>query len=322
MRDTEHVNIINGSSLTIGGRSIFKNEFPLGEGWYSMRLRFNISVTIGTGTGAIPEGELKFIRNIFLRTDRGETLVNLPGRAIYKIATVKAGSPPRKDAVAAATAVYSVNLLIPFVDSSMLRPEDTILDTARYNSVTLDIQTGTVADLFTSVGTSSVTATLDCEVERSKFALDEGARPIAHITYEFNPPQDASSQTYVDLEQAPDLNIKRLYVHSCSSGVAGSPFSGTNADDVQDLSSLTDQSGYIVQERIHEMIQDANKDDYSLESVLTGIEVHDFVKDGSINSAIYTGDKSRLRYQWSNTAGVASGDLVTVAYEGVRSLKD
>ena len=97
--------------------------------------------------------------------------------------------------------------------------------------------------------------------------------------------------------------------------------SGANADDVQALESVLDQSGYIVRERFHEMIQNQNKDDYSLETILAEISVIDFVRDGSINSSLYPGDRSRLQYAWSNKAGVAAGDVVSLAFEAVRGLK-
>ena len=320
-RDLEIINAIRGSALTVNGRTVFSREFAMGEGWYRMMLRVNIVVTIGTGSGAIAESELLFVKNILLRTDRGEILCNLPGRAIYKIAAVKAGSPPRKDAMAAASATYSVDLPIWFVDEKTVRPEDTILDTARYQSVTLDVQIGGVADLFTTVGTSSVTATLDVDIERSKGLLPPEAQPVLHISYDYAQPIDAASATTIELERSPDLAYKRLYVHECSSGTAGVPFSGANADDVKNLESIRDQTNYIVQDRVHEMIQNQNKNDYSLESVLAGITVTDFIRDGSLISALMTGDKSRLQYLWTNKSGVAANDIVTVAFEGIRKLK-
>ena len=321
LRDLEQVTVFNGSTLNTNGRTVFSKEFPLGEGWYKIIPRINIAVVIGTGSGAIAESELLFVKNMLLRTDRNEELVNLPARAIYKIAAAKTGSPPRKDAMAAATATYRVSLPTFFVDDKLFRPEDTILDTSRYNSITLDIQLGTVADLFTTVGTSSVTATLDLEIERSKGYLPPEAQPYYHINNTFVPPVDASSLTFIDMERSPDLSVKRFYVHASATGTAGQPWSGANADDVQNIESFQDQNTFIIQKRIHEMIQNQNKDDYSLESVLAGVTIFDFVRDGSILSSLVTGDKARLQYLWDNKAGVASGDLVTLSYEGIRLLR-
>ena len=322
MRDLEVISVLRTSALTVNGRTVFTDQFPMGEGWYRAMLRIGLVVTIGTGSGAIAEGELLIIKNILLRTDRGETLCNLPGRAIFKIAVSKANTLPRKDAIAAATATYFIDIPIFFVDQTMFRPEDTILDTARYNSVTLDIQMGGVADLFTTVGTSSLTMTLDFEIERTKGILPPEAQPAMHINYEFAPPIDANSSTTIELTRAPDLAYKRLYVHECSAGSSGVPFSGANADDVKNLESIRDQNNFIVQERIHEMIQNQNKLDYSLEAVLAGSTITDFVRaDGSLITALMTGDKTRLQYTWTNKAGVAANDFVTVAYEAIRSLR-
>ena len=325
-RDLEEINLIRGAALSVGGRTVFSREFPMGEGWYKFIPRVNITVTIGTGTGAIAEGELRFIKNLLLRTDRSEILCDAPGRQVYKIAHVKSGSAPRKDAVAAASATYRVTLPLFFVDDKLMRPEDTIVDTARYNTLTLDVQLGTVADLFTTVGTSSVVCTLDVDVLRSKGILPEGAQPLFFQQLGFVPPVDAASLTTIDLERSPDLAYKRLFMHASSAGAAGVPWGGANADDVQDLESMRDQSNFIVQERVHEMIQDSNKDDYSLEAVagaapIPGLTVFDFVRDGSLRSALMSGDKSRLQYNWTNKAGVAANDIVTVGYEAIRSLK-
>lgn len=51
---SEIVNIFSNRPLTVGGVTTIEQDWPLGEGWYEIILRFNISLTIGTGTGALP----------------------------------------------------------------------------------------------------------------------------------------------------------------------------------------------------------------------------------------------------------------------------
>lgn len=327
-RDLEIISHSRGEALTLGGPRTFGKDFPLSEGWYQLMLRFSTDITIGTGTGPIAESELSIIKSVVLRTSAGEVLCNLPARALYKIATAKAASLPRKDAMAAATAVYRADVPIYFVDDRMKRPEDSILDTSRYSGISLEIITGTIADLFTTVGTAVLNSVkLDIEIERTKGRVPPktkdgpGGQPLFHVFYGAAQSQDASVQTFIDLERAPDLAYKRLFAHGSSAGVAGGVFTGANADDVQDLESIVDQSGDIVRERVHEMIQNHNKREYSLEAVQAGITVFDFVRDGSINSALYPGDRSRLQYKWSNKAGVAANDVVSLAFEALRGLK-
>lgn len=322
--NAEYVNLITGQALQVNGKTVFSDPLPVGEGWYRAHLRFNLAFTVGTGTTPIAEGELHFIKNILMKTDRGEIICNLPGKALYKIASFKAGIvAPRKDAIAAATGTYSVNIPIYFSDHyrSMDRPEDTILDTKRYSSVTIEVTLGTVADLLSTVGTSSVTATMDLEVIRTKGILPKEGSPIAVISYDYRNPVDASTLQFILMERAQDLAYKRLYVHSCTGGTAGVPFAGVNSDAVQNVVQIKDQAGFIIKDRVHRMIQESNQIDFSLESIITGMEVHDFVQEGSIQAALLTAGKSLLQYQWTNQAGVAAGYIVTLASEGVRSLK-
>lgn len=318
---SERANLITGGALNNNAQTPFSNQFPMGEGWFEMWLRFNFTIVIGTGAGPVTEGELLIIKNILLRSDRGEILCNLPGRALYKMATYRCGSPLRKDAIAAASATYRVSLPIYFADMYMLRPEDSILDTKRYNSVSLNVTIGGLADLFTAPGTATLVSTLDVEVERSFGRLPPEAEPLFHINYDFRPPVDAASTALIDIERSSDLNLKRLFVHSGTTGTAGVPWSGVNADTVQAVAQVKDQNRFIEKDRIHAMILDKNKTDAGLESVLAGVEIYDFVKDKSITSAMATADKSVLQYVWTNQGGVGANSIVTLTQEGIRTLK-
>lgn len=322
--NAEYVNIATGTTLGINGKTVISDPLPVGEGWYRMHLRINEILVVGTGTTPIAEGELHFIKNILFKTDRGEIICNLPGKAIYKIASFKARLvAPRKDAIAAASATYSVNLPIYFADhySAMDRPEDSILDTKRYSSMTVEISLGTVADLLGTVGSSSVTATCDIEVVRTKGLLPKEGQPLGVISYDFRNPVDANTIQFIFLERAQDLVYKRIYVHSCTGGVGGVPWAGVNSDAIQNIVSIKDQSGFVIKDRIHRMIQESNQVDYQLESIITGVEVHDFVQEGSVQAALLTGGKSLLQYQWTNQGGVAANSIITAATEGLRSLK-
>jgi len=317
----ERANVITGNALTANGQTAFSKEFPMGEGWYQLRLRINYVVVIGTGAGPIAEGELLAISNVLLRTDRGELLCNLPGRALYKIATYRYGSAPRKDAIAAASATYRVYLPIFFSDEWMRRPEDTVVDTKRYNSVSLQVTMGGLTNLFTAPGTATLTINMDAEIERSFGRLPKEAEPVFHVSYDFRPPVDASVTQNIEIERSSDMSIKRAYVHSGTTGTGGVPFSGANADTIQNVILIKDQNRFIEKDRIHAMIQDGNKVDAMLESVIAGLEVYDWVRDKSISSSLATGDKSVLQYSWTNQGGVGANSIVTFAAEMIRTLK-
>lgn len=341
---TEKVQVITGQALTPNGRTVFTNQLPLGEGWYRMDLTFYIVLTLGTGAGVTAgnDYELRVIRGIQIRTDRGEIIVNLPGRALHKIAWMKAGTQPHRDVMAAvgAPTTYIVHIPIYFADPWALRPEDTVLDTSRYNSVTLDVSMGPAADLLDAIGTGTYTATMDCNLIRSKGPLDKEAKPIAHISYDFRQPIDASVGTVIDLERATDLWLRRLYIHeSVVSAVVnpGQPCWGINSNAIQNIISVRDQSGFIVQQRTAANIAFDNKIEFGLESYaddvaapanavgnrpMAGWYCHDFMEhDDSANSALFTGNKSILQYSWTNVGGPAAGSFITAVTESHRTLK-
>lgn len=320
----EYVNLLTGNAANVNGKTVISDPLPVGEAWYRAHIRIALIFVVGTGTTPIAEGELNFIKNVLFKTDRGEIVCNLPGRGLYKIASYKAGIvTPRKDAIAAASATYFVNLPIYFAShyTETDRPEDTVLDTKRYSSVTLELQLGTVADLLGTVGTSSVTCTVDMEIVRTKGIMPEKGQPTGVIAYDYRNPTDAAVAQQVFLERAADLSYKYLYVHSATGGTPSVPMSGVNADSIQNLVSIKDQNGFITKDRVHRMIQESNQMDFSLESILTGMEVHDFVQEGSTQAALATVGKTLLQYQWTNQGGVGANSLITVLHEGIRGLK-
>jgi len=327
---SERPNLITGAALNNAGQTQFSKEFPMGEGWYCLLMMFNLSLTIGTGTTPITEGELLFIKNVLLRSDRGEILCNLPGRALWKISALKNGALPFKDAIAAATAVYRVHLPIYFCDPEggplqMLRPEDTVLDTSRYNSLSLQVTLGSVADLLGTPGTATVAVTLDLEVERSFGRLPgtkpgEGGKPIAHINYDMRPPVDANVTQAIDIERSAEMSLKRIYLHSGQSGTGGVPWSGANNDAIIATLQIKDQNRFIEKDRLWRAVQNQNKLDSMLEALLSGVLMFNFVSDKSIAAALATADKSVLQTTWINGTAPANS-IVTLTQEAIRTLK-
>lgn len=318
--NTERVNFIRGQALVVNGSQLFSDKFKMGHGWMAMHLHIAVSVTIGSGSGALSDGLLRLVKKVLLKTDRGELICNVPGRALSYIAAYRNGTRPQITTLAASTGTYDVYLTIYFTDPKMARPEDTILNTARYKSVDLEVQLGSTADLYGTPGTSSYTATIDVDVERTYGALPPEAMPLYFISYDSRPPQDASSNPNIEMEKSPDLSYKRLYAFYGDTGTAGVPWSGNANDTYPQRVNIQDQERFIEKDRIHGFVQAANKIDAHLETQLAGVEVYDFVKDGTIFSALSSGDKSSLQFALTQS-GAAANSIFTLTHEGIRLLK-
>lgn len=321
----ERVNVLRGAPMNIGGRTVFSKELPVGEGWHRLNMKFSFTVTIGTGTGPrAGTGLLQIIRNVLLRTDRGEQPCNAPGHLLYFINWINSGVTPQVSTLAAANGTYDVYLSIPFVGKRLARPNDTILDTARYNTVSLDINLGNVADLYTTPGTATVTCALDLSLVRTRGILPEEARPRYYVEYNFRQPVDAATTTSIDLERSPDLSYQRLYLNTMSSGTAGLPFYGTPANTIISRSTLKDQSSFIVNDEVFNSVRAANAQTFALTQNpdgINGLNVFSFIDaDGSVQSSLFSGDKSILQHTWVNDTAPANS-IVTMGTEGIRLLK-
>jgi hypothetical protein len=318
--NTEIKELFRGRALTNGGTTRFSQELPMGEGWYKMTLRFNHTITTGTATGPLTQGLLRIIRGITLRSDRGELFVNnTPGRLLYQIDSIKAGSAAALAAVA--NGLQSNILNIWFFDPLSQMPEDYLIDTSRYSALTLEVNYGTVADLYGTVGTATVATTLDCIIERHRGRLPDKIRPVFQLEYGVRVPVNPSSFTEIALERAANLVYKRLYLFASSANaVAGVPWSGDADDALISEFTLDHDQGRPFETILHVIENALNKQEYSLETAIAGLDIIDFTRDGSFQSSLFSGNKSRLSARWVN-GSVGSSPLVSLGYEGFRPLQ-
>lgn len=319
-KPTERFNVLDNASLGAGNTQ-FQQQWPLGEGWYALLLRFNIVLTIGTGSGALTEALQRIIENILITTDRDGVIVNASGRALWRLAQFKAGGvPPVADAFSAATGTYRVEIPIYFADPLALRPEDTILDTSRYSSLNVTITMGGVSRLLSTVGTSSVTYTVDADIERARGPLSENSKPIFTPFIVNKPSVDPNSQAFVDLERARDLAYKRIMLFASDNST---PWQGGADSAVLDKISIEDSDGFVGLRSVKDdCIQRANVRDYRIDAgaIITGLYMIDFTKQRSIQDAEWSGAKSRFQVTWTNDT--PSSKYVHTLIEGVRTLKE
>ena len=327
MRDIDHVQLLSGQALTLAGNPTnLGQNFPMGRGWYATRLRFKFVVTETLATGPIAGGAIGIIKSIFIKTDKNEILCNCNGKALQLLNQKEYGTMPQVDTVVDGGGTFYVNLTIPHARWKRGKGVDTILDTARYKSISLQITLGTVADLFTTVGDAAVVASMDAEAIVSMGILPAKAQPLLYRSFYTLPPVLAAAG-FVEVDRARDLAISNIITHQGYSAggaglvahSAGVAFTGDGVNSIVNDFDLKDQDKFYTQSRILEFAQSDNKDDWSLEAIQTGICHVPIDRDGSVFASLYTGNKSQLRFQYRTKAGFPAGQI-SVALDAVRQL--
>lgn len=316
--------IFKDKALNVDGKPNLITDIRLNgkAGWTKANLEIAIILVVGTGTGAISEGELAFIRSIGFKTDvDGETHPGCSGRALYREAHLLTGTAPVKDAIAAASATYRVNIPLLFSDPLSANPFDTILDTGRYKGVELAIVLGSVADLLGTVGTSSVTAMATLTVERTQGALSPDLWPEAYPYH-----KQYTGVTYTelqkDLDQSPDMRLRRVIFCNTTSPVAGVPFSGTPADDSIKEITLEHGNGYFWKDADRRQIADEMARELDLITARpTGFFMLNLMKDGLHTESVITDPDvtSKLRFSWKTDSATAAA--VNLLTDCTRALK-
>lgn len=322
--NTETIEIFRAKALTASASNYMGQEFQLGEGWAKLQMRLNLALTIGSGSGAVSEGELQIAKAVHFRTDKGEIIANnMPGRSLYRMAQIKSKAAPVKDAIAASTATYRVPLDLHFSDP-LMRPEQqhaTILNTKRYGAVYLTFQLGGLSDLLTTVGSASLVATMDAYVDRFRGLLPPEMEPELYRAYGVQPPQNPNNQTYIDLDKSENLAYSRVQIFSTSGASAGVPHSGTAADDVISDLDIEATEKFSMQNTLADFLQRKNAQEYGLTALVAGTHTHSWVdKSKNLEAVLLSGGLSRLRVNWRNGASLPSNPQVTAAFEGVRPL--
>ena len=326
MRRTETVVLLDNVPLVKGSQSLFTDELQGGggQGWYRAWLIIKNAYVNGTGSGAkTDEPELAVIKNIFLRSDKNEYFVgNLPGRPLFDMPRTDFARAADKTAFAAVDGTYEVVIPLVFADHDLARPEDTIIDTGRYESMTLGITMGNESDLLGTVGSAVATFTATLIVERSVGRLIETQLPIKYVSYSMSPPIDLSVTTVVRLERGDGIRIKKMLLYAGAGGSVSSPFSGIPSNAIIGTIEMQDTIGFPMQRLKASYLQFKNNTEYKLNAAAVGRYFVDFMiidENGSVFASYDTSKKSKV--DLNLVAGTApANSIVSVAVEQVRDL--
>ena len=298
-----------------------KVDFPLNKLITAINLRFSFVVTVG-GTAinyvAATNAALQFVKNIMFKTSGDGIAINAPAAALYYRAALLLGMLPRIDNASydpAAEAAYTFSFSLPllFCDPRMARPEDTILNMARYSGAELFITMGDGTE-GSKVGVGSggtfaiSSATCDIELETIAGAPRPSMEPLFYQKVEIEgSPKNIASDSTATLNRSADKLLKRVMFYTANGASVSFPFGGVASALVAENVSFGDGRQYFDKSRYVAQITDENQTAYKV-AAQTGLYVLDYVKDGSNFSAIPTGDKSELKLEW--TAGASAPALV------------
>lgn len=316
--------------------NIITREFPVGDPWHTMSLNLRGELLGGGApTGTVKADAPTQLWQIALTTDLDKDVVepSISSRALFRYAQFMMETAGDLTAPtipgAAATVSFNANVLLIFSDQRLLIPEDSILDTRRYNTITLTIQEGALADIITTPVQITLQNTfVDIEVMRVSPRVPLPLNVVKVLPfYKRYAAQVPPNDTILNLDRVPTLAMKRLLWFSTAGTdvVAGVPFTGAGVDTVMDTfrvsSNRRDHFGSAVGGISRRVLRGDNKLDYKVETYPAGWFTYDTVLDRSINSALATGDLSVLQSILVYQGGLPATPQVSVFEAGIQKLR-
>jgi len=320
----ESITLISGASLDQSGFITLRDIFPLtGEGYRRLRLSLHNAIVVGTGADPNVLGSFLNIKNINLKTNRQENPISVPGMGLYYLNSLMHGVEPTYVNVAAASATYHAVIDIPFVYPFLSRKEDLSLDSGRYNSIELQLQTGAITDFLRTPGTATLATTYDLTLFRNKSCLDELGKPVAMTYIKHMTPFAAVDKGYADIERADDLIIFGFIAiaHDLVTwGTVGNAFEGTPADCLTDISWYDNLVHWIAENKVQ--VFQEERAHYSNNRAFTGVYPWVFSREGSYKSGYPTGGKTEVKFKiGTGNVGAPTTPQVDLILFGSRELR-
>lgn len=327
--------MIGQFSLTSGVATTITKDIPVGDPWLilTINLRGQLN-SVAAPTGTVVTDAPMQLWKLALTTDLDKDVVEASTevRALFRYAQFLQGTQGdiTTPVITASTVTdFNVAVQILMVDPRMMVPEDTILDTRRYNTITLTITTGQLTDIVvTPVNITLQNTFADIAFLRVSPRVPMPLDIVKSLsTYKRYAPLVPPNDFVTNLDRIPTLAVKR-YLWFASAGtqvVAGAPFTGAGVDTVLDTfrvsSNIRDHFGSAIGGYSRRVLRNDNKLDYSIETWPTGWFVDDMVLDKSILSALATGNLSVLQSILTYQSGLPSTPQVSIFQAGLSKLR-
>lgn len=328
-------------ALAAGQPTIISRELPVGDPWLVLRLNLRGQVNGAAGAaGTVLADAPLGLFSIALSTDVDRDVVepSVSARALYRHAQILngiAGELVAPTVVAATVTDFNAVVDIPFIDPRMRIPMDTVLDTRRYNAVTLTINTGLITDIIWTGDLANATLQntfVDVEIVRVSPRVPMPLQ-VAKVLpfFKRHAPIVPPGATTIDLDRVPTLAIKRIMTLTtggagAAASVAGVPFTGTGSNLAVEtkavISNYRHHFGSPAGGVSRRTLQGGNIADYQINPWPAGWYVADFnIGENSQWNALATGDKSILQAVYTYQAAPPATPQLSLFIAGLQRLR-
>lgn len=324
----ECINLITGdTNIAVGGTHTYRDIFPLsGEGWRKLRLTYEFKVT---EAGAFYTPPFHFIRNITLRTSKGETICQTPAMGLYYLNYLMNGVEPHWLLPVTATA-FQIVIDIPFVFPFLARKDDLAIDSGRYTMIELEIQYGALTD-FGGTASALTSAELDITLYRNKSCFKEDGKPIATPWIKHLPAWDVDTRLYADIESARDMELFG-FIAVCNQDwttTGGVPYSplGTPADDLDAVSFKDNLNNWLLNVPTEVFVEERanlggqgqpDEPATGVVAKLDGVYPWLFAREGTYKQALPTGNRTMIRFEFTGFTADDQVDLLLIGHRELR----
>lgn len=275
-------------------------DLPRNDVLRGLNLRLSAAIVQGAapGTGLMFGNLSRLLSKLEILADGKDSIFNMSGAMLRVLNRFDNNTNQSETPLTspAATGTYVMSLHIPFYLPGGRRPLDCALDARKLSSLRLNVDWATIAALFSTPGTETLTsATLEIEAESyGDVAPDFKAMVVRRSVI----PKQITA-TNPDVQER--LPVGLIYRRLLSQAVVA------DVEDSTVINGIKFSSGSYVFKQITANIQrDVNKRVYMVETVPTGAVMLDFISDGSLAEAINTAGFSSVEVSYDATIGAGT----------------
>ena len=320
-KSSEFLTVFTDRSVNVGVTSI-SNELPSAtrdsKGLVGIHFLLKATVIAGTGAGSFLDAMVRAVENLTLRLSHDGIIYSVPGMALLaRNNLLSFGTQTYIEPFTGVSGTFAVHLPLLLLDRRTPVPEDTILDLRRNHSLQVDITVGGTNRFYAIPGTSSVTYTLDMELETYDRPLSAN-NPQKWSQYIVHKQTVPVATGKILIEQAPSLWIKRLLwsITDSPDPWEGSTF--TFSTPAVRRWSIEDIDGHVgLKNSPDKLLSVRSIADYAVYPF--GVRVHDYIARSGSNMDATSANRTGFALTW-DTITAPPAHFVHLLIDGLKLL--